>query len=709
VKISTTLKQIDVTELDKKGRPVLDLKPDEVEIYENGVKQQVTGFSLVNRVADGGQTAKPPEKKGDPRTPEPPLTLRPEQVRRTIALVVDDLTLSFESAARTRQALKTFVDKQMQEGDLVGIIRTGAGIGALQQFTSNKQQLYAAIDRVKWNASAKARFGSFDPVEPTALERTHDAGDPGVSRSSVEADKEFKRSSENFRSSLFTTGTLGALKYIVANMGELPGRKSVILFSDGLELIPGFNSHPLAPGQMMTPGGVEVLPSSENGYIADRTIEFLRELVAIANSKAVAFYTLDARGLQYTGLTAADSPADPTLPDGGSLNSFQNVVADRNAELSNSQQGLIYLAKETGGLAYYNKNDLPSGVADALKDLSSYYLVAYEPKGESFDPEKHKFNKIDVKVKRDDVKVRHRSGFFVDDPAGKPVKIDVNAPTKIMKALSSPFAVNDIALRLNALFGHSEKKGYYVHSFLFIDPNGLHFDKLANGDMQAVFDLLAISFGDNGVPIDKNNVTATLKLKPAQYELIRKEGFAYSFIFPVKKPGAYQMRVAIMDQATRDVGSANQFVDVPDIKKSGTNVSGIVLQSLPRDAFDKLNAGSITRDTAEAMADPKRDTSLRQFTRGSVLRFGVEVYNWNPKLTGRARIFHDRQLVYETQDAPIPASSLAGIDPVFDGAFQLGTDLQPGDYVLQIVVNDPTANSKRRFITQYVQFEVIDR
>ena len=118
------------------GRIVPDLRPEEVEIYENGEKQTVTGFSFVSK----SKTA-PKEKKRNRKRlaiPEPPLVLRPEQVRRTIALVVDDLTLSFESGTHASGSCKKFVDEQMQDGDLVGIIRTGTGIGALQQFTSNK-------------------------------------------------------------------------------------------------------------------------------------------------------------------------------------------------------------------------------------------------------------------------------------------------------------------------------------------------------------------------------------------------------------------------------------------------------------------------------------------------------------------------------------------------------------------------------------------
>ena len=72
-----------------------------------------------------------------------------------MALVVDDLGLSFESAYYVRRALKKFLDQQMQPDDLVAIMRTGGGIGALQQFTSDKRQLYAAVEKVKWNPSGR--------------------------------------------------------------------------------------------------------------------------------------------------------------------------------------------------------------------------------------------------------------------------------------------------------------------------------------------------------------------------------------------------------------------------------------------------------------------------------------------------------------------------------------------------------------------------
>ena len=151
VKITTTLIQIDVTVKDKKGDVVTDLRPDEVEVYENGQKQTISNFSFVSNPRNVG-AAPEAASKTEPAG-LPPSAIKAENVRRTIALVVDDLTLSFESTAHVRRALKKFVDEQMQDGDVVAIIRTGAGIGALQQFTNDKRQLYAAIERVRWNAT----------------------------------------------------------------------------------------------------------------------------------------------------------------------------------------------------------------------------------------------------------------------------------------------------------------------------------------------------------------------------------------------------------------------------------------------------------------------------------------------------------------------------------------------------------------------------
>lgn len=703
VKISTAIIQLDVSVTDSRGRLITDLKPDEIEVYENGVKQNLTGFSFVfNPQPKKLKSEKTAEKgkDGAVAVPDPPVNIRADQVKRTIALVVDDLTLSFESAAHTRQALKKFVDEQMLDTDLVGIIRTGAGIGALQQFTSNKQQLYAAIERVKWNARGIGRFGSFDPIEPTPMEigKRTDGSMTSPDKDDLKTEKEFRAGTSDFRESIFTAGTLGALKYIVHGMGELPGRKSVIMFSDGLRI---FNN---------TEGG---------SFAASRAMEFLKNLVAEANQKSVVFYPVDARGLEYTGFTAADQMYDPNTQNDPDQQSLGSRIQERNTEFFNSQQGLYYLAKQTGGFAFTDRNDLSKGVQDVLED-QSYYLIAYDPGDENFDTQKRRFNKIDVKVTRKGAKVRHRSGFFIGDEE-KRLVVDLNYPTKIMRALTSPFALNGINVKLNALFGHSSKEGYFVHSFLHIDAGDLVFKKLPNGDYQANFDILAISYGDNGVPVDKNNLIGSTTVKAEHLDRVRRDGIAYSFIFPVKKPGAYQMRVALFDRESKEVGSANQFVEVPNLKKTGVTLSGIVLENVSKEVWTRLiggaaqvNVGSGSGSPFEA-PDPKFSTAVRSFNRGTVLRYGVEILNakasMNPAdaLRIQARVFHDRQPVFEGPETPVDMAGLAtGRGLSYTGAIELGTGLLPGDYVLQLIVTDGAAQKKKRIATQYVQFEVLE-
>jgi hypothetical protein len=271
VKISTSLIQVDVTVTDKKGKIVTDLKPEEVEVYENGKRQDISNFSFVSNLKS---ETTPADNQDKPKNtvPLPPTAVRPEQVKRTIALVVDDLTLSFESTYYVRQSLKKFVDEQMQDGDLVAIIRTGAGIGALQQFTNDKRQLYAAIEKVRWNAAGTGNIGAFAPLEGK-IDNGQDQNkesSPGE-RTPEGIENEFN----DFRESVFATGTLGAINYIVRGMQDLPGRKSILLLSDGFKLFSRNADGSTEPG---------------------RVLASLRRLVDMANRASVVIYTWTRAG-----------------------------------------------------------------------------------------------------------------------------------------------------------------------------------------------------------------------------------------------------------------------------------------------------------------------------------------------------------------------------------------------------------------------------
>src|SRR5215216_4804153 len=114
VSIESNLVQIDVVVTDKAGRQVTDLKPEDFEVSEDGKKRLVTHFSYI--AAGKGSSTETEEAKTSELVK--PAQLKREQVRRTVALVIDDLGLSFESFGYARQALTRFVDEQMQPTDV---------------------------------------------------------------------------------------------------------------------------------------------------------------------------------------------------------------------------------------------------------------------------------------------------------------------------------------------------------------------------------------------------------------------------------------------------------------------------------------------------------------------------------------------------------------------------------------------------------------
>lgn len=690
VKISTTLVQVDVSVTDKNGKVVKDLKPGDFEIYENGEKQEITNFSFVSSVSESESVA--PKKSADKDKsliPLPPTARKPEQIRRTIALVVDDLTLSFESTHFVKRALKKFVDEQMQDGDLVAIIRTGGGIGALQQFTYDKRQLLAAIEKVRWNLVGSGNVSAFASIEATPLEQAA-ANGVDISEEQLKAEKDFIDGANNFREDLFATGTLGAINYVIRGMKDLPGRKSIMLLSDGFALF---------------------TQNKDSFSDSTRVYDLLRKLVDLANRSSVVVYTMDARGLAVTGFTAEDNSF------GLSSEALAERISERRDKLFNTQEGLVFLARETGGFPIINNNDLSGGIRRILDD-QSYYLIGYQPDSETFDPKTRRFNKLQIKVNRKDINVRYRSGFFgvTDDQIKTPVA-NQTPKEQIMTALTSPFAVNDISLRLNTLFANDAKQGSFVRSLLYVDAKDLKFTE-AGGTHKAVFDVLAISFGDNGVPADQISQTFTVTLKDSEYQKLLSKGFVYQFTFPIKKPGAFQMRVALRDHANQKVGSANQFVEVPNLKKNRLTLSGIVLENLTFEEWNRQQqAGQteIVSKNTERRNNALTDTSLRRFKRGTVLSYGFETYNaknnagQSSPLQMQTRIFREGRLLFEGKQKPVDFSGQNDLQSIkVFGAVNLGTEMQAGDYVLQIVVTDNAAKGKQKIATQFVQFEIVE-
>lgn len=693
VKISTNVIQLDVTVTDRRGNPLRDLKPEDFEVYENGEKQKITGFSFVSSQKTTGTNS-----SGAAASSANDVRLRPEQVRRTFALVVDDLSLSFQSVASVRKSLKKFVDEQMQAGDLVAIFRTGAGIGALQQFTGDRRRLQAAIEKIRWNPRGTGGVGAFAPIERLDLETDARNLNPEADRDFADERDDAQRGVSDidfydYRESSFVSGTLGALDYIIRGMRELPGRKSVLLVSDGFKLY----SEKLR-------GGVE----------DTRVSDSLRRLTDLANRSSVVIYTIDARGLQTASITAEDNTVGVGVIN--SPFSRPDAARVRTNELRSTQDGLIYLATKTGGFPFLNKNDLNQGIARVLAD-QSYYLIAYEPDSETFDPKKRQFNEIKISVNRKDAEdVRYRSGFFgVSDERIAARRADLPAQQRLAQAIVSPFADDSIAVRLNPIFGSDGRNdSSFVRSLVFIDTRDLQFTDEPNGGKKAVFDILAASFGDNGTLLDHTGTTYTLSVKKESFDKFIEKGFVYYFSYPVKKPGVYQYRVAVLDANSKRIGSATHLIEVPNLESRRLLLSGVMLENLSPEDWKNRLAGKSAPPPPSQISNPLAHTSIREFKPGTVLRYGFEIYNarrnagGKPDLSAKIRLIREGEIILDGRQNPVDFDDRT--DPAripYSGGFNLGEELPAGEYILQIIVTDNLAKEKQNTAAQFIQFEIV--
>jgi hypothetical protein len=505
---------------------------------------------------------------------------------------------------------------------------------------------------------------------------------------------------------MLAAASLSSVRWVVRALGELPGRKAVVLFSEGLRLYED-DTDRRASVEQGTRGRGSGATRREQGARSSqrgdpRTDDALRRLVDDANRASVVLYTVDTRGLAPLGITAADD-VNTNLGNGEpSVADLQSHGDDRRRMQRDTEWGLQALAQETGGVLMRNQNDLSKAVGRVLEDQRGYYVIGYAPHAASFKGSdvKPSFHRLKLSVKRPGLQVRSRAGFFgkIDTEAA------VEPPTPAMSlvaAVASPFASGDLRLELTSLFVHEPKAGYVLRSLLHLDTRALDLREV-EGLLGTKLELLAVTFGDNGTVVDQLGRTQDVRVAPERVEQAHREGLTFRLDVPVKKPGAYQLRVAVRDANMGKIGSANQLVQVPDLGQKKLALSGIVV-------------GSVRDDGAPLDAGTDATAALRRFRPGQAISYSFAVYNARldratglPRLAAQMRLFRDDQLV--TAGAPRPVDA----DPTSDarqvtggGAFVLGPEMPRGDYLLQVIVTDALASTKdAAVVAQAVAFEV---
>jgi VWFA-related protein len=702
VRITTNLVQVDAVVTDKNGQQVTDLKAEDFEVLEDNRPQAITNFSYISAAgANVEANASPRVAKGVPIKPAAPL--RPEQVRRTIALVADDLGLSVGSMTFLRRALGKAVTEEIQANDLVALLRTAGGIGVLQQFTSDKRLLYSAIDRIRWQGTLN-RVDSFEAIQAAPVNKFGDGmvvagGGLGPSLGEDKVAK-LRADSARLREEVYTFGTINSLRYIINGLKNLPGRKSILLFSDSFK------------------------------YTEENKDE-LHRLADHANRASVVIYTMNTRGLQTAGIMAADATSGLTGPE------IDEQLAQRYGNIAGGQSALTFLSAQTGGLDIHNTNDLSAGLKRLLDDQKGYYLIGYRPDKSTFK-NGSRFHDIRIKVKRPGLTVRSRRGFFGEEEKKKP-EAERTRSEELLAAMTSPFQSSGIDLRLTAFFDNHQKAGSLMRSFLHIDAKALKFTPDKDGWQTAKIEVAAMTFSEAGKVVDQVTREETIQVRGGSYRRLLRNGLIYSFDVPVKKAGSYQLRVAVRDPATRLVGAANQFIEVPDLKKNRLTLSGIYARGVePRTtattaatitpvadtSLQTNNGGLLSKppEIDEAVGtgqepDAQPGVAMRRLRRGMALDYSYSIFNaqtdTEPRRTNLQKqlvVFRDGEKVYTGSLRRVAADQAIEAGRVYVmGRLDAVSDLPPGQYILQIIVTDLLSPGQTRTATQWIDFEIVNK
>lgn len=688
VRITTNLVQVDAV-VTKDRKQITDLKPEDFELFEDGQPQKITNFSYISNVPAASvaptKVAAVASSRDKTRPPIVPVPARPHEVRRTVALVVDDLGMSFESMGQARRQLRKFLDEQLQPNDLVAIIRTGGEVGSLQQFTTDRRLLNSALDHLKWNPCSRAGIHVFPPVGS-------ESGGGGFGSCGQ-----------------VINSTLRILQFVLKGMRDLPGRKSMMVFSESLPI------QQQEPGPLNFGSNRDDVGSDHSSYGNFMSYAAgLQKVAELAIRGSVVIYAVDTRGLQYTGPTAADNFSASSAV--ALERQIESTTRARSAMLWRDRAGADLIARQTGGFLIRDSNDF--GLKKVMDDQRGYYLIGYRPSDQTFN---RRFHHIKVKAKARGLTVRTREGFYgVSEEEAHPPELTTR--DELNKALISPFGANQIAVRLATFFANDATKGSLLRTFLYLDARDLTFDHQPDGTHKAAFDLSIIMFGDNGRVVSREDRTATLRLGKAAYDRILRKGLVYGFDVPFKQFGTFQFRVAVRDTISSRIGAAGQFIEVPNLRNDRLALSGLLVSGGLKPSAPLVTPSSPlpsptldSNDQARAADEISSGPAVRRFHQGTNLVFVYAIYNalrdnttQMPQLTTQTRVFREGKPILTGNPTPLDLTGQRDLQRLATGAqLQLGPELPPGQYVLQVIVEDRLAKEKRSIATQWIDFEVV--
>jgi len=574
---------VDVVVTDKKGNPIAGLTREGLQVLEDGKLQSIVSFEAIEVPAAASE-------KPAPRPRVATNTGEEERRGRTFVVVFDDIHLTPYMAQRAKVAVAEFLKTGTREGDRVTLVATGGGAWWSTRMEAGRDELIDLVKRLDgryipdtspermsdWEAMrihmfrdpmvvarVQRRFETYGVA--AALQQNANRGDltqmiddPFVSARATEV--YFQATSRN-------RITLEVLQRSLLSLADVKGRKSLILVSEG--------------------------------FIYDPNLDDFRDVVEASRRSNTAIYFVNSRGLE-------GMPVYMTAQFGPPI--FEQDIGFMFNESFEATEGADSLAADSGGFTVRNTNDLTSGIKRIADETRVYYLVGYNPTNTARDG---KFRKIQVKVPgRKGMKVRARKGYYAPSDVRTAKKAKPGTDPVLQTALDSPYAVDDIPLRMTHYLGEETLLGKASTMVATeVDVRGFAFEE-ADGRHQATVQfLLVVAHRETG-EFFRYDQALDLKLLPATRERLARTWLPIVREFELR-PGGYQAKIVVRDKATGQVGTVIHEFEVPPLTEF--RVSSPILT-----------------DTREAPSDEGGGRlavlARREFPQGSALFCQFEVY-----------------------------------------------------------------------------------
>jgi VWFA-related protein len=536
--------QVDVIAKDHNGKPVQNLKQSDFIVYDNGRKQEISFFSL-----ETDKTRNLPRPQLAPGTYSNLIEQKQGVPGNLTILLLDYLNTKHSDIAFARDRVIKLLH-EMKPDDRVAVYVLSGRLYVLHDFTSDMNALTQSVTKYNTVESADVANSTFTPVYTSATEGATDAF---LNQASQELSD-----NANIDRAYATTNVF---EIIAQHMLRLPGRKNLVWVSGSFPISINLDkmgnsrqdayttpSSPFeaAAAYKMFDGGASRISDNESSglYMYDRrSFEDLlaRATRALANAN-IALYPVDPRGL------IGNFGASPDYSRGSRLGPQMFQQPGALYDIAPNIETMRTLAEQTGGVAYYNNNDIGGEVRQAMEDSRVSYMLAFYP---ATDDGKGNFHNIKVKVNRPGVDLRYRTGY-----TPKPLNFTgvLDNSSILREAVTSPLDATGLGMTVHAASVPGATTPT-VALRINLEENDVSF-KFNEDRTEGFIEVMLVQYDAEGNEIWGETSKVKMRLVKDTYQKVRKEGLQFGRNLPLK-PGAVELKVIACDDKSSSIGSVS--------------------------------------------------------------------------------------------------------------------------------------------------------